>query len=60
MDPTSPIPAALAILAALIVCLVLVKKFGPPDEQGRFLAIDGLRGYLAFCVFLHHSMIWYF
>lgn len=60
MAPTNPIPAALAILVALIVCLVLVKKFGPPDEQGRFLAIDGLRGYLAFCVFLHHSIIWFF
>ena len=60
MDPTSSIPAALAILVALITCFILVDKFGPPDEQGRFLAIDGLRGYLAFCVFLHHSIIWYF
>lgn len=60
MEPTNPLPAALATFLALIVCLFLVKKFGPPDEQGRFLAIDGLRGYLAFCVFLHHSIIWYF
>lgn len=60
MEPTNPLPAALATFIALIVCLLLVKKFGPPDEQGRFLAIDGLRGYLAFCVFLHHSIIWYF
>src|ERR1700761_6804237 len=26
----------------------------------RFAAIDGLRGYLAIFVFLHHSSIWYY
>lgn len=31
-----------------------------PPVQGRFTSIDGLRGYLAFFVFLHHSCIWYF
>lgn len=45
---------------ALFSCFVLIRKFGPPEEQGRYLAIDGLRGYLAFCVFLHHSIIWFF
>lgn len=39
---------------------MLIRKFGPPKEQGKYLAIDGLRGYLAFGVFLHHSMIWFF
>ena len=28
--------------------------------MGRFASIDGLRGFLAFFVFLHHSCIWYF
>lgn len=28
--------------------------------EGRYAAIDGLRGFLAFFVFLHHSSIWYF
>lgn len=60
LDPTSPAPALFAILMALFSCFVLIRKFGPPEEQGRYLAIDGLRGYLAFCVFLHHSMIWFF
>lgn len=39
---------------------MLIRIFGPPKEQGKYLAIDGLRGYLAFGVFLHHSMIWFF
>jgi len=28
--------------------------------EGKFAPIDGLRGYMAFFVFLHHSCIWYF
>ena len=33
---------------------------GTPPLQGRYASIDGLRGYLAFFVFLHHACIWYF
>jgi peptidoglycan/LPS O-acetylase OafA/YrhL len=33
---------------------------GAPAAQGRHAAIDGLRGYLAFFVFLHHGCVWYF
>lgn len=60
MDPVSAIPSVAAILVSLLSCLLLVKRFGSPDAQGRFVAIDGLRGYLAFFVFLHHSIIWFF
>jgi len=28
--------------------------------MARYKSIDGLRGYLAFFVFLHHSVIWYY
>lgn len=31
-----------------------------PSGQGRYASIDGLRGFLAFSVFLHHSCIWFF
>ena len=37
-----------------------MKKFGAPPALGRFASIDGLRGYLAFFVFLYHSSVWYF
>lgn len=60
MDPVSPLPAIAALLVALSTAYLIVNKFGAPSVQGRFASIDGLRGYLAFFVFLHHSCIWYF
>jgi peptidoglycan/LPS O-acetylase OafA/YrhL len=35
-----------------------VLKIAP--AEGHYAAIDGLRGYLAFFVFLYHSSIWFF
>jgi peptidoglycan/LPS O-acetylase OafA/YrhL len=52
-------PAILAVAIALGVAHLLVKRFGLPPAGGRFNTIDGLRGYLAFMVFLHHSSVWY-
>lgn len=60
MDPISPFPAIACVLMAAATAFFLVKQFGAPSDQGRFASIDGLRGYLAFFVFLHHSSIWYF
>jgi peptidoglycan/LPS O-acetylase OafA/YrhL len=60
MNPVSPLPALAALLAALGTTVLLVKRFGAPKQEGRFAAIDGLRGYLAFFVFVHHAAIWYF
>lgn len=60
MDPTSPLPAIVSLLVAMGTTFILAKVFGKPSEQDRFTSIDGLRGFLAFFVFLHHSCIWYF
>lgn len=60
MDPVSPLPAIASLLVALLTSFLLVRKFGAPAVQGRFASIDGLRGYLALFVFLHHACIWYF
>jgi len=60
LDPVSPLPAIAALILALATSFVLAKKFGAPPIMGRFASIDGLRGFLAFFVFLHHSCIWYF
>ncbi|MGC9196517.1 MAG: acyltransferase family protein [Syntrophobacteraceae bacterium] len=38
----------------------MAKHIGVPPQSGRYASIDGLRGYAAFFVFLHHSAIWYF
>jgi len=60
MSPVSPwiVPSLLSALL-LTGWLVLPSKKGMAEE-GRYATIDGLRGYLAFCVFLHHSCIWFF
>lgn len=60
MDPASSIPAIFALAMAVLTVFILRKIFGPPENSGRFLSIDGLRGFLAFFVFLHHACIWYF
>lgn len=60
MTAVSFFPAVLAVLLALATSKLLVWRFGVPSLQGRFAAIDGLRGYLAFFVFLHHACVWYF
>jgi len=49
----------LLILIVLILSVVLVNKLVKTDlSEIRYPEIDGLRGYLAFFVFLHHSYIW--
>jgi peptidoglycan/LPS O-acetylase OafA/YrhL len=60
MGPVSPLPAITCLLVAIATAFLLVKQFGAPPDQGRFASIDGLRGYLAFFVFLYHSCVWYF
>lgn len=60
MDPLSPLPALACLLVAVATAFLVMKQYGAPPDQGRFASIDGLRGYLAFFVFLHHSSTWYF
>lgn len=55
---------AAAVLVSLAVALALAALalktwFGVlPDGRGRIGHIDGLRGYLALCVVVHHFVIW--
>jgi peptidoglycan/LPS O-acetylase OafA/YrhL len=46
------------VLVALLTATLLARRAALPDASGRFLAIDGLRGYLAFAVFVHHTNLW--
>lgn len=59
MDLFNPLPAIAVLLTALTTAYLIAKFFGAPPAQGRFAAIDGLRGYLAFFVFIYHSVLWY-
>ena len=60
LDPLNPLMAVIALALALGISALFQMGIGAPKVQGRFVSIDGLRGYLAFFVFLHHSSIWYF
>lgn len=60
MNPTSPWLAAALTLLAFAVSAILVRVFGSPPAGHRYASIDGLRGFLAFFVFLHHVAVWHF
>ncbi|MGP3789247.1 acyltransferase family protein [Pseudomonas sp. B392_1p] len=63
MTAVNPVVIAITLALALLVASKLFRYGGgklQPAGSGRYLALDGLRGYLAFFVFLHHSCIWYF
>jgi len=50
--------AGLALIVLMGYCLSLLTREVP--KAHRYQSIDGLRGYLAFAVFLHHGSIWFF
>jgi peptidoglycan/LPS O-acetylase OafA/YrhL len=60
IEATNPVFALLGTLIALASSFAFVKIFGYKTEKNRYESIDGLRGYLAFFVFLHHSAVWFF
>jgi peptidoglycan/LPS O-acetylase OafA/YrhL len=60
LNPVNPAPAIVAIALAVLVAALLARHFPLARRQGRFDSIDGLRGYLAFFVFVHHGCIWYY
>jgi len=62
MNPISPIPALVSLAAALLTAWALSGStlHTKSPSTHRYASIDGLRGYLAFFVFLHHASIWYF
>ena len=51
---------ALGLSLAMLAAAVVGKMLRIDSPRGRNVAIDGLRGYLAYGVFLHHGVIWYF
>ena len=58
MSEASPLGAAGALAVALVTVALLQRRFGAPPAPRRFASLDGLRGYSAFLVFLHHSAAW--
>ena len=60
MGMTSVLFAFVAICIGLMSTYFIYDRLSISTTSGRFFTIDGLRGYLAFFVFLHHSCIWYY
>ena len=60
MNPVSPVFAAAEFLLAFLVMLVMSRLLSVRFPANRVSAIDGLRGYLGFAVFLHHGAIWFY
>ncbi|MEP7351652.1 MAG: acyltransferase [Acidobacteriota bacterium] len=59
LDSVTPFPALAVIAVAILTCWLLAKAFGAPPAPKHFRSLDGLRGYLALLVFIHHSSIWF-
>lgn len=57
---TNPVFAAIGLAIAILTTAAINKGSYQPLVNKRFNTIDGLRGYLAYFVFLHHSLIWFF
>lgn len=60
MSPVSLVPAVILFCLVLGEIYVLLRFLKVDVPKDKFLPIDGLRGILAFSVFLHHSVIWYY
>jgi peptidoglycan/LPS O-acetylase OafA/YrhL len=60
MNFSSPAFAAIAFTFAVALGAVGARIDPPPPGKNRSIPIDGLRGLLAFAVFVHHSVIWHY
>jgi peptidoglycan/LPS O-acetylase OafA/YrhL len=59
-SPTAPWAVLVVILLSMITASVIGRFYSVSVPVGRYRSIEGLRGYLALFVFLHHACIWYF
>ncbi|HVZ97945.1 MAG TPA: acyltransferase [Chitinophagaceae bacterium] len=60
MSPVNPLLILPALATALLTTSAFIKISHRKLTEVQYKTIDGLRGYLAFFVFLHHSSLWYF
>lgn len=58
MEQYNPICAVVMLSLALAVCVPLARFCGVRNVHARTNAIDGLRGFCATGMFVHHSCLW--
>jgi len=59
MNPLNPIYALIIFAITFLTGYLINIKYKFGTATNRFETIDGLRGFLAIGVFIHHSTIWY-
>ncbi len=59
MNPLNPIFAIVVFFIAYATAYLLNLKYRITNDNTRYETIDGIRGFLAVGVFIHHSSIWF-
>ncbi len=59
MYPTHPLFCIIVFIIAFGTAYLIRLKYKPTVTASRYESIDGLRGFLALGVFIHHATIWY-
>jgi peptidoglycan/LPS O-acetylase OafA/YrhL len=59
MDELNPLFVLPVLLIALVTIYLVSRAMKIDAKTHQFSSIDGLRGFLATSVFLHHSALWY-
>ncbi len=59
MYPLSPFFCITIFVISLVTAYILKKIYPAKDISTRYETIDGLRGFLAIGVFIHHTTIWH-
>lgn len=59
MHPLHSLYAAIILLIAIITAYILIRITKTTISTKQFESIDGLRGFLALNVFIHHTSIWH-
>lgn len=59
LNQFSFLQSVIATAIALLSVFVLRRFISVQDRPKREVVLDGMRGYLAYFVFLHHAMFWY-
>ena len=60
MSPVNAFPVIVVLAFALLTVKAISRYSGSKPAEVKYTTIDGLRGYLAFFVFIHHAAVWYF